>query len=239
MIIRATLENFTRHHFSRDLARSDEYSFGIEAAILLTDIARNIVNIGKYRNDHKGWYFTTLDNLCRRHPYISRSTVNRALMKLRKEEVLKTTDDFNKKKYDRTLWYTIPDPEILSLGSGDDDNISYVVNDAVRYGIEAAILLSNVKHWTAYNIMDRPDYLYEYQSLSPAKLSDHSLVNLPMNPWTIRRALRVLAEDGALERKRSDIKGDGSYLYRVVETRHGLVKSPDSDYPTERTMHAE
>lgn len=239
MIIRATLENFTRHHFSRDLARGDEYSFGIEAAILLTDLARNIVAISKYRRDHAGWYFTTLNDLCSRHPYISRSTINRTLMKLRKDKFLRVTDDFNKKKYDKTLWYNIADPEILKLGSGDDDNISYVVNDAVKYGIEAAILLSNVKYWTAHNMVDWPDYLFEYQPLSPAKLSDHSLVDLPMNPWTVRRALRVLAEEGALERKRGNIKGDGSYLYRVVETRHGLVETPDSDYPTERTMHEE
>jgi len=158
-------------------------------------------------------------------------------MKLRKEEILKATDEFNKRKYDRTLWYSIADPEILRLGSGGEDNISYVVNDAVKYGIEAAILLSNVKYWTTYNMIDTPGYLHEHQPLSPAKLSDHSLVNLPMNPWTVRRALRVLAEDGALERKRSNIKGDGSYLYRAVETRHGLVKAPDSDYPTERTIH--
>src|SRR5271156_5674564 len=140
MIIRATPEIFTKHHFSRDLARSDGldgYSFGIEAAILLTDLARNIVNIGKYRKDHAGWYFTTLNGLCSRHPYISRSTINRTLMKLRKDNVLKATGDFNKKKYDRTLWYSISDPEILRLGSSDEDNISYVVNDAVKYGIEA------------------------------------------------------------------------------------------------------
>ena len=52
-----------------------------------------------------------------------------------------------------------------------------------------------------------------------------------------RRALRVVVENSVLERKRSNIKGGGCYLYRVVETRHGLVKAPDHDYPTERTLH--
>lgn len=242
MIIRATLENFSRHHFNRDLARSDGlsgYNYGIEASILLTDIARNIIGIGKYRKEHQGWYHTSLDQLSSRHPYLSRSTIDRTLKKLRKDGALKVTDEYNRRKYDRTLWYNIPDAKILKLAGGDDGNISYIVNDAVEYGIEAAVLLSNVKYWTAHNMKNDPLYLYEYHPMSPTELSDRSLINLPMNPWTIRRALTVLVDGGALERKRNNRKGDASYLYRVVETRHSLVKQPDTDYPTECVEHEE
>ena len=153
--------------------------------------------------------------------------------------MLLTTDEHNRRNYDRTLWYNIPDCEILELASSDEGNISYIVNDAVKYGLEAAIVLSNVKYWTAYNMQDRPEYIYEYQPLSPAELSDHSLVNLPLNAWTIRRALNALVDGGALERKRANVKGGACFLYRLAETCHSLVQFPDADYPTERTSHLE
>jgi len=242
MIIRATREDFSRHHFNRDLARKIaqvKCTFDLAGAILLTDIARNVVGISKYRNKLQEWYYTTLDDLCKRHPYLSRSTINRTLKKLREDRVLLTTDEHNRRRYDRTLWYSIPDPETLRLASGDEGNISFIVNDAVKYGLEPAILLSNVKYWTIYNMADDPMYLYEYQPLSPSELSDHSLVNLPMNAWTIRRALNVLVDEGALERKRNNQKSNACFLYRVVEDGRPLVPPPDADYPTECTPHQE
>ena len=237
MIIRIKRENTARHFFSRELAQGINHSLGIKAAILLTDLARNIESINNYRDKHSGWYYSTLDQFCQRHPYLSRATINRILVELRDDGILKTTDEFNKKKYDRTLWYSIPDRAIMKLAASREDMISFVVSDALKYGIEAAILLSNFKYWVQYNNETEPWHFLKYEPMSPAELSDRDIVDLPIEPWTIRRALNVLVKRGALEREQNKEKGDSCYLYRLAEGQEISTFSPDRNFPTECTPH--
>ncbi|NFF59818.1 hypothetical protein FDB08_03900 [Clostridium botulinum] len=52
------------------------------------------------------WTYNTIDEWQEQFPFWSYDTVKRTLSKLRKKEIL-ITNRFNKKEYDRTLWYRI------------------------------------------------------------------------------------------------------------------------------------
>ncbi|KLU74224.1 hypothetical protein [Clostridium botulinum] len=52
------------------------------------------------------WTYNTIDEWQEQFPFWSYDTVKRTLLKLRKKEIL-ITNRFNKKEYDRTLWYRI------------------------------------------------------------------------------------------------------------------------------------
>ena len=216
-------ENFTRYRFNRELVRDSmdicEYEYGnftIEEAILLTDLAVNIAGIKNYRKKLEGWYYTTLDQLHSRHPYISRSSINRIMKKLRAGGFIKASSEHNRKRYDKTLWYSFANTKLFRTAVSKEDCITYIANDAKLYGIEAAILLSNIKYWEQYNEWD----LNSWFEMNPAELADDGYISLPIKPYTIRRALAKLVAAGALERKFRNKKGNACYLYRTIKTRH-------------------
>lgn len=57
--------------------------------------------------DGKWWVYNTKAEWQENFPWWSESTVWRTLTALRESELVRTTDTYNKKGYDRTLWYTI------------------------------------------------------------------------------------------------------------------------------------
>ena len=111
------------HLFSRDIAAqhhgiTKNATFDIEGAILLTDLARNIKKIKKYRAVKEdtyrrtdGWYYISLKELAKRHPYMTEQTVRRALLRLRKAKVLVATDKLHRRKSEHMLWYSFADKD--------------------------------------------------------------------------------------------------------------------------------
>ncbi|WCJ60695.1 hypothetical protein NXS98_06095 [Fontisphaera persica] len=226
------------HLFNKDIAAQNygglkNRQYDIEGAILLTDLARNIEGIKKYRKDGKvaaremdGWYYTSVKDLAKRHPYIKKRTVRRILARLRKEKVLKTTKTFHKRKSIHTLYYSFADKELHKEALATEDGISFWVEDAVECGIEAAILLRNLtyveEHWIHGDA---------WIQLNPVEFLDAT--DLPMSPQAVRRALVTLVKKGRLERRRNNKYGDNYYLYRLVDTPHLRRRVGTDALPTE------
>jgi hypothetical protein len=107
-------ENFEHHFKVRDANR-----YGITEAIVLYNlrfwIAKNKAS-GKHFYKGRTWTYNSYKAFSDLFPYLSESQIKRALRNLRKQgAVLK--DNFNKKRYDRTNWYTVADESELPIAS--------------------------------------------------------------------------------------------------------------------------
>lgn len=99
----SVFKNSLHHSFDIDLAEK----YGIPEAILIHHFQHWItINKRLKRNFHEGrtWTYQTLEEIAAHFPYFSTSQVNRLLRKLTKLKVLKK-GNFNKRKFDRTVWY--------------------------------------------------------------------------------------------------------------------------------------
>lgn len=94
------------HHFDVD----DAIKHGIESAILLSNIrfwlAHNKAN-GKHIHDGYIWTYNSASAYKELFPYMGQRTISRRIEKLSKAGVIKT-GNYNKRKGDKTFWYTIP-----------------------------------------------------------------------------------------------------------------------------------
>jgi len=70
------------------------------------------------------WIFNTIDQWHEQFPFFSQSTIRRTLANLEKQHKLITTDRFNKKRYDKTKWYTINYKPLLKMSSGSASDCS-------------------------------------------------------------------------------------------------------------------
>ncbi len=90
--------------------------FGVNAAIILQNFAfwinRNKEN-GSNLKDGKHWTYITLKGLKEKFPFLSSDKIRYSISKLIDAGIL-TKGNFNKTKYDRTLWYSFNDDDILS-----------------------------------------------------------------------------------------------------------------------------
>ncbi len=225
------------HFFSRDLAGKGlnitNESFSIPAAILLADLARNIRKIKKYRDAKRaayrktdGWYYISVKDLAKRHPYLKERTVRRTLDRLRKAGILKTSTEFNKRKSEHTLWYSFADNDVFKEALAQEGAISFWVQDAIEYGIEAAILIRNLT-WVEEHGLSKDGWT----AINPVEFIEDT--NLPMSVQAVRRALAVLVKAGRLERRRNRTYGNNFYKYRLVDTHHlGAYEEPGG-LPTE------
>lgn len=98
-------------HHSFDIKIASEFSV-VEAIII--HHFQYWINFNRQicRNLHEGrfWSFQTLDEICAHFPYFQRGQVERIINKLVESGVL-LKGNFNKKKYDRTVWYAFKDQE--------------------------------------------------------------------------------------------------------------------------------
>lgn len=74
------------------------------------------------REDRK-WVYFTYDQLREQIPYISKSTIRRAVLKLEKNNLI-TSDNFNKMKMDHTKWYTINYEKLSELECFENNNLN-------------------------------------------------------------------------------------------------------------------
>ena len=92
------------HKFNVEIAKE----YGILEAVLIEHIyfwiLKNIANNQNYY-DGEYWTYNSVKAFADLFPYASQRQIHYALEKLKKKGILKT-GNYNKKSYDKTLWYT-------------------------------------------------------------------------------------------------------------------------------------
>jgi len=94
--------SFEEHHAKQ---------YGTDAAIFLNHVGFFVKkNQAEERNIYKGcaWTFNTLDQYARIFPWMSRDSVNRVIVKLRKAGEIRLAHGIDGNKFDRKNWLTIP-----------------------------------------------------------------------------------------------------------------------------------
>jgi len=149
------------HTFSRWVASTHKY----KAAILIAYFAYRLL---RSKHWHKGqrWFYETLESLAERYPYLGRTTIHDVLKRLKTKGVL-MTGRFNKKGYDRTIWYAIPDATLLQKASLKP--IRFSAADAVAFNVPAAVLLLNLTYWVGKNRLAK-DAQYKWHRMSAGEL---------------------------------------------------------------------
>jgi len=78
---------------------------GLNEAIILQQIHYWLLK-SKKKHDNRLWMYNSIAAWKEQFPFLSVNTIRRALNNLKAEEIIRT-GNYNKAKYDRTLWYTI------------------------------------------------------------------------------------------------------------------------------------
>ena len=114
------------HYFNTEIAKE----VGVNAAIILENIAHWVFrNQVSNKNHYDGHYWTYNSNaaMTELFPYMNARQVRYALDSLRKTGLI-ITGNYNKSRYDRTLWYTVSDacaekyfPEIIHLSKTSNE----------------------------------------------------------------------------------------------------------------------
>lgn len=102
------------HAFSIELANR----IGVEKAILVHHLAYwQLSNQANNRNCHEGkfWTFNTSKAFSEILSYFSQSKVKRLLKELEEKDEIVVSGVFNRLPFDRTKWYSIIDPEAMSI----------------------------------------------------------------------------------------------------------------------------
>lgn len=86
-------------------------AIGLNEAIFLQQLHWRIRKYGKER-DGQTWVYNTFPQWQEEFPFWSESTLKRIVDKLREQDIIITTDQYNKMKMDRTLWYAIDYSEL-------------------------------------------------------------------------------------------------------------------------------
>lgn len=95
------------HSFNID----DAVNHGIEKAILLHNMRHWLdKNKANDSNDYDGfiWTYNTTKAFGELFPYMKQKSISRWLNELEKDGIVKSSKEYNKMKFDRTKWYTIP-----------------------------------------------------------------------------------------------------------------------------------
>ena len=100
------------HHFNVE----DAKMYGVDKAVILSNL-RFWLNLNKIKdvkaNKHDGyyWVYNTAKDLSDLLPYFTKSKVQRLLKQLEDDGVI-LVGNYNKVKYDRTRWYSMPEYSI-------------------------------------------------------------------------------------------------------------------------------
>jgi hypothetical protein len=174
------------HSFSRSVAKK----YGVNAALVFGYISKKI-HASKNMVGGKQWYYATVKDIAKQYPYLKPTTVYNALCGLTGGDGLLVTGCYNKKGYDRTVWYAFRTGEAGRIA--DRRPIYFGVEEAIRYDVAKAVLLSNLRYWIGENRKECPNY--QLHPMSPTQLADL----LPYSKATIQRKLNELVNvDGEL-----------------------------------------
>ncbi|MBI5821360.1 MAG: hypothetical protein HZA88_20525 [Verrucomicrobia bacterium] len=173
------------HYFSRKFAEEH----GVKEAIVLKFLAHKVRRSKNVRNDKK-WFFDPIRELAHRYPYIPKSTMDKILKRLESKKLLEI-DNFNRRGYDRTGWYTVPQDALDAVEKRP--LIKVDVEVANELGIPAGVLIENLRFWVQQKAKKRKrgDTTTIYHEMSPARLA----IDLPcFDLSTIKRALKSLVK---------------------------------------------
>lgn len=113
---------------------SDAKKYSIEKAILLFNLRfwldKNKAN-GHNAKDGYYWTYNSAKAFCELFPYMKEKSIARWLKELEDIGVLMSSKNYNKHKYDKTKWYTIPSEYAISQNEKriSQDDISITQND--------------------------------------------------------------------------------------------------------------
>lgn len=96
---------------------------GIQKAILLKELKRYCDYKVKNRQDIHGdlpWVFMSAQAFSELYPYMSQSSISRWLRDMESGGLIASTNKLNKKKYDKTFWYTVNNSAYQDLVHGID-----------------------------------------------------------------------------------------------------------------------
>jgi len=145
-------------------------------------------------NDRGGrkWYYDPIDTMAaEKWPYVPPTTLYDTLKKLRKAGLVITGRN-NKKSYDRTTWYSMPQE---AINAAAEDLVLFDVAIAKEFGIEAALIFYNLQYHIGERLKIDPDAA-PYHDLSPVKLAKW----LPMSRSTVKRKIKELEKAGKIKR---------------------------------------
>lgn len=176
----------TIHRFSRTFARQ----YGLNAAILAGYLANRLTCTHKLPDQG---FRCKLDDLSPHYPYLSRTAINNALLRMIKRGVLKAHHR-NYNAIDRTRHYYFATPALQTEASMDP--IYFNVDEAILYGVPAALVLTNLRMRIQERV--KRDPAMNVYRVSARKLEKY----LPLKHSTITRALNALHEDGVIQMQR-------------------------------------
>ncbi len=185
------------HSFSDSFARLH----GVKEAIILKFLAHK-VRKSKKLHDGKKWHYDTLDELAKRFPYMSRSTLHEVLKRMAKDGLVEI-GNYNRRKYDRTQWFTVPEKYMDAV---EEDPRYFNVAVAESHGIAEAVLLANLDYWGRYKIWNTIQDIW--QPMIPSVLAEI----IPFSKSAIRRALKHLQKTELIIQK-----APGTSLYASSE----------------------
>jgi hypothetical protein len=192
---------------------------GIRAAIILAFLAYKISKSKNVR-DGKRWYYAPIREIAERFPYCSETGVDEILRSLKTKGIIEF-GRFNKKGYDRTRWYTFKSDDLRK--DAQTKRYSFMVSDAVKYGVNEAVVLAHICYWIITNRKKNPEYRWQRVSaVDMAKV-------LPFSPSGIRKALRTLVKENAIERKKGTA-GDKANCYRIKDESRLRTSNPVEDH---------
>ena len=115
-----TNKKTNRHFFCPEIAEA----IGVDEAIMLHHLTFWIVvNIKSYKNQYEGrtWTYNSVESFKIDFPYWSNSQIRRILKSLVKQGII-IEGNYNKIKYDKTMWYALKDEKgILEIYNPFDE----------------------------------------------------------------------------------------------------------------------
>ena len=201
------------YSFSRALANR----VGIIPAMILKFIAHKVYTLRNER-DNKFWYYGTYREIAKQYPFLSESSVNRAIELLASEEQkLLIIGSHNRRKGDKTRWFSVTE-EVRNLCEAD--LIYFDPKDANIVGLKAAIVFYHLN----YTFKNKPDLLKEgvWLKIWPSDLAAHQ----PLSPLEAHSALRQLALAGYLLK---DDSNSGSCYYTSFGRLDVKSEAPESE----------
>ena len=109
------------HRFNPDIAKV----VGTNAATIFENLChwtrKNQAN-GKHFYDEKTWTYNSINAFVELFPYLSKDQIRGAIKKLIKANLIET-GNYNKKGYDRTIWYAVKIPhDLVKIPNGVGEN---------------------------------------------------------------------------------------------------------------------
>jgi len=125
------------HAFPRAYATTQ----GVNEAVTLKWLARK-TRKSKNPKNGKNWYYGTLTEITTRFPYLSRSSIGRAIETLETAGLVEISN-YNRLKIDKTQWYHVPQPH---RDEAEKDLIKFDRGVATAHSILAGVLVQNLRH---------------------------------------------------------------------------------------------